>query len=185
MKTWRTDELLVGIMWSGHNRYEIFNEDPSLLDYNNVAIKNPVGFVKENWILLNHHWDDKCSINYYKNFYDHIGLHINTLEHILRVQWFLEKHNIRYFMTSFAPMTFPEKNSLDDPNLKYLYDMIDWNNFLPVKSCMEWCVEESNVPGRNDAMHHLSSRHPSKEQHEAFTERVIIPHLKNKGLING
>lgn len=185
LKTSSPDELLVGVMWSGSNRYEVYKSDVELYDCHTTGTKNPTGFVQDrkNWILMNHHWKDELSSNYYKVFHDEIGSYIKTYENILKIQWFLSSHRIKYFMSTFAPSSLPEEEFKDHPSLRYLNDLIDWSHFLPVKSCIEWCVSESGLPGLNDSRFSLYARHPSEQQHNAFSERVIIPHLKNKGYI--
>lgn len=186
MKTWPSNELLVGVMWSGSSRHDVFQYRTDVHNFTTRHTNNPIGFVEnnKNWIIMNHHWKDQYSTNYYKNYHDEIGSRITTLEHILRTQWFLKNHNIKYFMSVFAPSSLPYEEEKNDPNIKHLYDLVDWNTFLPVKSCMEWCVNESGLTSGDDPQLDLWARHPSKEQHKKFTDTVIMPHLKNKGYVH-
>lgn len=167
------DDLLVGIMWSGPSRYEVYKS------YTPAKIKedlqeNPTNFVAGSdgsWTILNHNWDDDTSKTYYKYFYDHIGGLVNTYEHILRVQWFLNLHNIKYFMSTYTDEVFPDIGK-NHPSTKHLYDQIDFARFLNVKGEYEWCRDYSGLdfptPGDN---------HPSSEQHKKFTKQVILPFL--------
>jgi hypothetical protein len=101
---------------------------------------------------------------------------IQTLEHILRVQWFLKSHNIKYMMTTYMDHVFA---NIKNPECNYLYDMIDMSNFLPIKGEYEWCKEKSELP-----FPILGDSHPSTSQHHAFTLQVVIPFLKQKGYIS-
>jgi len=180
LKIYNNDQLLVGIMWSGASRHEIYKEK---IDYNKInqqGTENPISFIDdEHWTILNHHWTDYYSRNYYSSFYDEIFSYVITLEHILRTQWFLDRKKIKYFMTTFAPSVLPEKEKQDHPSLQHLYDMINWSRFLPVNSCIDWCIE-SNIPCEDDDNLSLWARHPSDEQQKKFTENVIIPFLNQK-----
>jgi len=178
------EDLLVGIMWSGKDRHDYYCENHHELHFilnkiNNFWMKNPTEFLKfeskaapPKWVILNHHWGDQGNYNaelYYKNFYSQVGAAIYSLEHILRVQWFLKQHKVKYFMTTYMDHVLHDDPALKDPEVKYLYDMIDFKEFLPVSSEASWLKE---IDG-----------HPTTEQHEAFTKDVIIPYLQLKGYI--
>lgn len=173
LKTNDAKDILVGIMWSGPNRKEIYKYKIPIFVNPEHFQENPTNFVPDSdgsWAIMNHNWQDDNSKIYYKHFHDDIGSLIETLEHILRVQWFLKLHNIRYFMTTYTSEVFPcYKNHSD---ARYLYDQIDLSRFLPVEGEYEWCRDHSQldfpVPGDN---------HPSSDQHQKFTEKVILPFL--------
>lgn len=186
LKQYKPEEILVGIVWSGSSRNEIYQ---SSVDIDNIypTPDNPHGFVsdKKNWVTLSHHWKDHYSDTFYRNFYDQTSADIITLEHILRTQWFLEKNNINYFMSTFAPGVLPDKV---DENTEHLLELIDFSKFLKVKSVMEWCIEDSNLPINESDKQYMNlgtinNMHPTPEMSEAFAERVIMPHLKNKGYV--
>ena len=186
LKNNKPSDILVGVMWSGPSRYDFYNENT---EYKNIkplfcTIENPTGFVNENenknWIVYNHQWDDTITPNcstFYKNFHDPIYSQLTTIEHILRTQWFLEKHNIKYFMSTYTN----EVLSLDfikHPEVEYLYKQINFDKFLPVTGEYNWCMEHmpNDFPFPND-------NHPGTKQHTVFTEQVIIPFLKEKQYI--
>lgn len=173
-------DLLVGIMWSACDRHEIYKSTPVNLKKNiDGWHKNPIHMPEEdpgNWIVLAHHWKHKYNIPYYKAAHDSIYSIIQTLEHVLRVQHYLELNNIKYFMT-----TYMDKESTLGlgrayrPGIKALTEMINWDTFLPVEGEYEWCKQNCNWQPENEL-----DKHPQNEQHQKFVEQVIKPHLKNK-----
>ena len=180
LKKYKPNEILVGIMWSGANRYDFYNTNN--VPHHHIEIgsenyRNPVKINKDhNFYILSTHWDDDSTKNYFANFYDEVGSYLYTIENILRVQWFLKLHSIPYFMTKFSKNVLPDdgKNQLikNHSDIKYLYDQIDFTNFLNVNNCEDWARFESGLDFARPP-----DPHPSTEQHKAFTERVIIPHL--------
>lgn len=156
-----------------------------------------------NHITLNSHWSDYLTVNYYENFVDHLSSLIKTCEQILRTEWFLKQRNVKYFMCAYDFDTFiyagindthlysedcpalslqvqgdqhtVPKDLLNHPDVKYLYDMIDKDYWLPVDSLGEWCnhVSEFDFPRKHDP-------HPGWEQHQDFVNKVILPFLLKK-----
>lgn len=186
LKNYNPEEILVGIVWSGSNRVELYQ---SIVDIDNIYHfeNNPHGFIpdKKNWVTINHHWQDHYSKLFYKEFYDQTWYDIMTLEHILRTQWFLEKHNIDYFMSTFAPGVLPE--SVDE-STDHLLKLIDFSRFLKVKSVMEWCIEESGLPISNDDEKHMTAgvinnMHPTENHSKKFAEEIILPFIREKYVI--
>lgn len=170
--------LLVGIMWSGLDRHDYFTQNFNIGKLN--WQENPTKFVKDSagaWVILNPWWDIPPANLYYSKFYDRIGHCVYTCEHILRTQWFLKSHNIKYFMSTYTSEVFPDIMKTHS-ELDYLYNQIDFSNFLPVVGEYEWCKDSSNFsfPSPPD-------QHPGTEQHKEFTDQVIIPFLKNKNYI--
>ena len=161
-------DVLVGIMWSSPERYEHFSNDYQVGVMQNFR-ENPTNFTggQGAWKHLTPNLEDDLSSMYYKYWQNELLSLVQTYEHILRVQWFLKLHNIKYFMT-FAFNVF--KNHTN-PECKYLYNEIDWTRFLPVNSQLHWCKLNSNYE-------FLDAKHPSSEQHLEFTQQVILPFLK-------
>ena len=97
----KPNEILVGIMWSAANRHDFYHS--GTVPHHHVDIgtekhRNPVKINKEhNFYIINNHWDDESSHQYFRHFHNAIGSYLYTIEHILRVQWFLKLHNIPYF----------------------------------------------------------------------------------------
>jgi hypothetical protein len=173
LKEYSFSDLLVGIMWSGPSRHDVYRQNTSTLIKEDGYMENPTKFVPESnssWIIMNHNWPTESSQNYYRHHYDAIGQYIYSNEHILRTQWFLKFHNIKYFMSTYTNEVF-QKNT--HPDIKHLYEQIDFDQFLPVSGEYEWCRDYSGMefPIKGD-------KHPSSEQHRLFTEQVILPFLK-------
>ena len=95
-------------------------------------------------------------------------------------------------MTTFQNAVLPYVNhkelttELKHPDVKYLFDMIDFNNFLKItpdradhNNCYDWCDKYSGKQFRDKE----NDDHPSTEQHLEFTNRIIIPYLKEKAMI--
>ena len=126
--------ILVGVQWSGPDRIDFLFDDPQYDKHNLIKdagmfddnkatnwdgwMENPTGFIEDdkNWVIANFGW--RFGQKYYKLWHSKDQGSIYTLEHILRVQWFLEKHNIKYFMTtmnsyvvavSYTHLTLPTK----------------------------------------------------------------------------
>ena len=179
LKTTDPSELLVGIMWSGPDRHDFYTtEDPGFDTNIDNWLENPTSVIPDcpnNWVILNHNWKNRFAKDYYSTFYDNIGASVYTYEHILRVQWFLKLHNIKYFMTTYTGEVFANSDHVDT---KHLHDQIDADHFLPVTGEYEWCRDYSGI-----AYPDPYDKHPSEEQHKRFTEQVIIPFLQSKRYI--
>lgn len=182
LKTERPEDILVGVMWSGINRHEKYSSY-HLTEFEqnkNNWQRNPTRVVEnsnDNWYVFNHHWDIPIVKNYYRNYYDDVGAMIASIEHILKVQWFLKNNNIKYFMSTYTDEVLTNKfvNHID---VKYLYDMIDMDKFLPVSSEYAWCRDSSSFDFLNKG-----DPHPSTEQHGEFTEKVILPFLTQRQFV--
>jgi len=201
LKTYDPKDILVGVMWSASHRYDFRCTNPSDLLFvqektHNGWIENPTQFVKgapKNWVILNHHWgaDQDGHRNpeaklFYKHFYDEIGMTIRTLEHILRLQFFLQTKNVPYFFTNAMDYNIVSKALLETENqeFQYLYDQLDLDNYLPVNSEYRWVRENSkrlDLWGPNELKGPWT--HPKNEHHKEFVDNVICPFLIKKGII--
>lgn len=190
LKKYKPEEILVGIMWSGCDRGETYSLNPintTIIEYGVANYRNPMSVIGNNnkhYYLTNGCWDDDRSQNAKKYMIPEDRV-LNTLEHILRTQWFLKLHNISYFMTEYDYDCFTTYCAKDlnltqkGKDLKFLWDQIDWEYWLPINNCLEWVTLKSGFkharPGDD---------HPSTEQHRALVERIILPFLLEKKLIN-
>ena len=180
LKTTAAENILVGIMWSGPDRYDFFKENVKFNSNIDTWVENPTGFVKDadkNWVIVNHSWRNEFARQYYGTFHSIVGSVIYTYEHILRTQWFLKLHGIKYFMTAYTSEVMYNW-SKDHPEVKYLRDQIDQDQFLPVPGEWDWCEYNSGIPFTTP-----NDGHPNKQQHRAFTEQIVIPFLQNKKYI--
>ena len=172
LKTKQPHQIKVGIMWSGTDRKSIYFRKDFPTNSSDGWVKNPHGFIKDHnhWEIMNHHWTGGTSKIYYEQIHTRIEGFICTLENILRTQWFLEKNNIEYFMTTFCDIFVDMLTIIpteQKEEIEHLYEQINWNVFLPIKGMYEWCDGCEGI-----------AEHPSQEQHERFTEEVIIPFIK-------
>jgi hypothetical protein len=103
---------------------------------------------------------------------------ILTLENILRTQWYLEKHNIKYFMTTYMDIFGKyNKNVFEHEEIKYLYEMIDFEKFIPINGCYEWLIKNYPDIGFDKEINKHTS-HPNKKGHTLFSNELIIPFIK-------
>jgi hypothetical protein len=167
-------DILVGIMWSGTARGEVYVEGDFHIEntdgWKRNPIKMPPSDVEGNWLILNPHWKNE----YVKPYYVHkspAAHSIATLELIIYTQMFLKQHNIKYFMSVYMDEVLKDYNSR--PALKWLKDQIDWDTFLPVKGMFDW-AKESDLPMGFDGFH------PSNEQHQHYVKTIIMPWLSEK-----
>ena len=188
LKHHNPEDILVGAMFSGINRKDYYTENPDLLSFiinksEDGVIENPTGFIgnaSKNWVILNHHWQGHPHKNdeakyFYKYFYNDTNAMIETLEHILRLQYFLKEKQVKHFFTCHRNEVL-NNNYINHDEVKHLYDLIDFSNFLPVKSIHDWIItnsifmEDFEDPNYDD--------HPSNRQHKAFVEQVILPYIQ-------
>lgn len=187
LKHYSNEDILVGIMWSGCDRREIFsfNKEPANpLEYGTDQFNNPSKVVGDNnYYIMNEHWDDELTLTHKKVVRAEHSIML-TLEHILRVQWFLKLHNIKYFMTEydydvFAPPSTGWKDKLkiinSDKDLKFLYDQIDLTHWLPIENMYAYAKFESWFDFARPP-----DPHPSTEQHKEMVIKILLPFLKNK-----
>lgn len=181
LKTHHPKDLLVGVMWSGSDRYDFYSENPSEDAAQQPMMLKPFKFVKGGygqWILINSHWENQTSKSYYSTFHDDAGAMINTYEHILRVQWFLKLHNIKYFMSTISSAVLNVDRWNNHPDISYLRDQVDFDKFLPVKGIWDWSFNDSGLEFDHD-----DQSHPTSEQNQKFTQEIILPFLAEKKLI--
>lgn len=182
LKTKSADEIIAGIMWSGIDRHDIYLDIS--LPYPNVDnwIENPTSVTPDNpkWMIMSTGWQSSYSEIWYKQFHTSVGSLIYTLQNILMTQWFLERNNIKYFMTTYMDIfgKYPS-SAMSDPDVVYLYNMIDFTKFLPVTGEYEWCLEnypDDGLPTKNTD---YFDPHPTELGHEMFATQIINPHVKN------
>ena len=193
LKTHKPEDILVGIMWSGTDRHDFRCTNPNLLKFvsdkvNNGWVENPTKFVEDarkHWVILNYGWADtpnKEAEYYYRYFYDHVASAIMTIEHILRVQWFLQQRKIKYFFTTYTDKVF-ESEYIKHVEVNYLSNMIDFEHFLPVSSEYNWIINNSKYLNMLPNDYKKNNYHPATEMHKEFVDQVIMPWLSEKKFI--
>jgi len=172
LHTYNSDDILVGVMWSGIDRKEKYGNDTFTEQEKQINgwVKNPYKFNPDDtgsWTLLNAYFQNKMSRDYFKQA-NEIQHQIETLEHMLRVQWYLQANNIKYFFTNYKDAVF---EFVDHPACKHLYNMLDHSKFLP--SIYEFTLRQT---GSSD----LPDGHPSPRQQKFYTKRIILPFLRKE-----
>jgi len=190
LETTRPEDILVCIMWSSFDRSEVYSNMtiPHTALNSGAAHHNPVKVAEaNNFYVLNPNFEDETTTLYYKHFYNDVYATMLTLEHILRIQWFLQSYKIKHFMTMFSSQTLPlkdepqERDIMNNPDISYLFNLVDKTNFLPVASLGGYIQSTGLYPDYGTPGTNL---HPTTEQHKLFTDKIIIPYLKNKGYID-
>jgi len=200
LEQYHHDDILVGVMWSDSNRMDYRCSNPKLLSWGTKNtdgwIENPTSFVnnaEKHWVILNHAWINNTeAAAYYKNFFDHVGMSIYSIEHILRTQYYLKTKNVKYFFTNFVDNNIIDSESNDakifKDELDYLFNEIDQSQYLPVNSEHSWLYNHSKTKEQFIKNHMYNNRlsmwiHPNSEQHQEFTDQVILPWLLDKKYI--
>ena len=184
LKTHRPEELLVCVMWSGHDRHDFYMvNDPGFKTNVDNWLDNPIKVTTEpragNWVILNWNWKNDYARQYYGTFHDQTGSLIYTIELILRVQWFLKLHNIPYMMSTYTADVLPRDLVTHREDVRHLYEQIDFGHWLDIGGEYDWVKNHSGIPYPADSY----DIHPSSDQHKAFTEQIVIPFLQNKNYL--
>jgi len=185
LKTHKPEDIVVGVMWSGIDRNDFYTDDNRKISNVNNWIENPTHIIegRKNWAITNFRWENTHSKLWYENFHTSVGSIIQTIQNILMVQWYLERNNIKYFMSSFIDIFHANGGDglITYDEVVYLYEMIDFTKFLPVSGCHEWVKEHYNELGFNEPdKNGYIGIHPTKFGHQKFAEEVIVPFIKNK-----
>jgi hypothetical protein len=93
------DDIFVIIQWSGVDRMSSFVTKSETIDFDDLWRFNYSGKNDEGW-AVNRGKSNKADFwkDYFGLLYTEEGFFINTLEHILRTQWFLESVGVKYKM---------------------------------------------------------------------------------------
>jgi hypothetical protein len=179
LKTHAPEEILVGVMWTGRDRFDFyFEEDIKFSENIDGWIENPTRVADDapgSWVILNPHWKHEHNSPWYRHYYNEVASQIYTLEHIVNLQTWLDSKQVRYFFTTSFSSTF-DPVLAQNPNCKWLYDQICWKNWLPVTSERDWVRDNCEEIGANNF-------HPTTHQHEKFVDQVIVPWLKDQNLL--
>jgi len=176
LQKYPANDLLVGIVWSGPWRYDFWQElESSTNDQYNVDV---VASGSRNWRILNHHWTDEDSSVFYKKFGSYIGSLVTSYENILRTQWYLQQHQVPYFMSAITEEVLPITQR-QHAEIGYLHDMIDFDHFLPIShGLFGWARDQSGLAFADHDPGHLTS-----EQNQLFTEQIILPFLRERNYV--
>lgn len=198
------ENIIVGIMWSGYDRKSFYSDDKfQMQKMYGMDIKGlkTISRTRNKNISVNPHFEphDRKGVyllsnanmitdypyakNYYKQYHNRTYSRIETYEQILRVQWFLKSHNIKYFMVPYTDnwLTHDKKHS----QLDYFTKMIDTDYWLPVSSEKGWIDKNSKFSNTEyDPIRKIArepdDHHPSSYQHKEFVDQVVVPWLNSR-----
>lgn len=192
---YKPEEILVGIMWSGNNRHDTyFKYLNHPIENNDSWVVNPTHIVSKDsdpggWLIMNHHWTEKTCKIYYSHLHDSINHQILTYERILWVQNYFENLGINYFMTKFMDEVSADAD-IDrlNPNLTWLEEQVNYNNWLPVSSMHNWTYKfwsDEDYPIMNiilDNGSELAIRdfHPQPDMHKGFVKDIVLPFINKR-----
>lgn len=187
------EEILVGIMWSGPDRHELYFKNLThQLENTDHWIHNPTHVVEKDpggWLIMNHHWTEKTNKIYYSHLHDFDHQRILTLEKILWVQNYLKNLGVRYFMTNFMGDNYIDHPDYRlNPNISWLEEQIDRSCWLPVDSMHTWTYNYWNDDDypiitatlENGDIITMPDFHPQPEMHKRFVKEIVLPFIKEK-----
>jgi hypothetical protein len=179
LKAHRPEDILVGIMWTGRDRFEFYFEQPIQFTTNiDGWIENPTRVADDapgGWVILNPHWKHDHNAAWYRHYYNEVASQIYTLEHVVALQNYLKLNNIDYFMTTNYTTTF-SPHTKDNKNVSWLWEQVDWTKFLPVENEHDWVKANCPILGVNNF-------HPRPEQHEQFVNQIIMPWITERNYV--
>ncbi len=188
--------ILAVVMWTGPSRMEWFDEDSEQLPNTDdwMSQRNPETFVPDasgGWIIGNHHWKEQRSKVWYQNYQNPTYDIIRTYEHILNLQNFFDINNIKYVMTTYTANALNNYgNNLGNwqgyetaSNISWMNDMIDWSHWPQITGEADWLLEnydKYDVFRANEIKKHPNNYwHPSPYGHKLFSDKVLLPFLRN------
>lgn len=193
-------DILCGVEWSGPDRHDFMLESEQQMNdkHRFLQSEDPGKYIqfmhshsfapgKSKWIILNHNWAiaDPFSNMHYNNFYSQVGAKTNTFEKILATQHYLESVGVNYFFTIMSEETLRLEDHYKE-DVQYLYDLIEWNKFLPIEGMYEWCKDVCVPLGMkwlDQEKRNVGVKHPTPEMNRMFAKEVIVPYLKTRGYI--
>ena len=186
LKIYKPEEILVGINWSTVERSERYIEKtdkfcgPPNLAFNPTSVVD--GY--PNWRILRYEWLESMDSKLYYEIYSNlISSIVYTIEHILRIQWYMKLNGIDYFMTSITDII--DTNLIQHPEIEYLYKQIDFSKFLPVIGQYEWTRDNYLSNGFQPILPNRAfDWHPSPFGSMKFAEEVIFPFLLKQPILN-
>ena len=189
------EDILVGIMWSGPDRHDMYfswmnsqlDEEVKRID---TMLINPTTFVTNDaggWLIMNHHWNEKYNKIYYSHFHDSVYQRVLTYEKVLWTQNYLKNLGVNYFMSSITDDVFCLPDDIaNNPNLTWLVEQVDQEKFLPVSSIHSWTKKywtDTDFPAitvelSDGTVVKVPDTHPTRDMHVRFVKEVILPYIK-------
>ena len=158
---------------------EIESNFPNLKD----LLQDPMhvirrGFTEDkNWTEISQLLDNKLfRDSYFTLFEDVTSKHIYSIEHILRTQWFLQQHGVKHvaLKTCNQVLEYNKCNEID-----VLFSCMDTDCFIDADGLEDWTFKNFGKQG----FPKFPDLHPGTEQHQVFTQQVILPYMEDKCLV--
>lgn len=175
LKQHAAQDIMVGVMWTSRDRFDFYLDQH--VDFGSNLdgwIENPTTFIDQDpggWLICNPHWTHPLNAAWYKSYHNEEACQIYTLEHILNCQRYFELVGVKYFFAVAFNQVFNE-HYRKNPAVEYLWQLINWNRFLPVVSEHDWVKTHYHMPEVNNF-------HPRGWQHEKFVQEVVVPWLES------
>jgi len=179
LQSYRPEEILVGIMWSGTNRIHRYIGPVPQLSNTCEWVENPTNLWSDGpktWEISNNHWDTEFAKNYIKYIHTFEDSMMNTLDSILLTQNYFNSHKVGYFMSSIFNF-YTDLNTMPDEIVKYS-KLVDYTKFADLGGCAEWCVA-NQIDSEYIAIKQDWLEHPEREGYKEYTKQVLLPFLKN------
>lgn len=213
------NDICVIAMWSGQDRKSLFvsREETVIFPklHNKGQTPNPSNFTDHDYGYPDENFDyntyvckhdgwlagsftcsfqnpeiEKFRKEFNKRYWTHELAVIESYEHWLRLQDFLNARNIKYFFMTYCDiMRYPARGREDgnsdlqpteityEKNVKHLHNMIDWEHWEYSKEhgtgFYEYCLD-NNLELEDDNFH------PTIESHEYFALNYVLPIIKRR-----
>ena len=174
-----TEDILVGVMWSGANRSNIHD-----LNINNIgrdAVNPyywPVEESKGAWQIFSPTSSARKVLWFYQHMFSYYQSVLETYEYVNYLQNFLENKGIKYFMVPYMDgWAYEGEHNNDDPYIRMLVDSIDYSKWPTQQGQWEWIVENYSH------LDFANATHPGQEQNNLWVEKIIIPWLKENNYV--
>jgi len=187
----------VAVMWSNPNRFELFyNTESNNYDKIYNTMKDVGGFLNQpytgkweahktsNWAKSGGGFGgwkfDSEDLNndmkmYIKNFHNEELQFIQTLEHILRIQWYCKVHNLKLINMCWQDIFTGQGELIVNKyeNAVHLWEQVDWSAWWfhdKYGGLQEWCID--------NGYEHFPGSHPTTEAQQHFAKEIV------EGLLN-
>ena len=145
-------------------------------DYENNEIYETV----PSWVWFNPHFGDPAITKWYEDYDNSLQQLEATLWNMLAVQSFCESKGIKYFWMTMNNDMQDNIDRMDKTvhslHTKHLVNLINHDNRIHHEGMYEWTRRKLPAAFTEDGMH------PDPNAHCQFTQCVIIPYLRSRGI---
>jgi hypothetical protein len=175
---------VVIVIWTGINKLDVYVDRQELIDQvHGFDLRNFIVDIDANLVDNGEgYWasstcrDNEIKEAYQKYFETRVNYNVRSLEAILNLQTLCQARNIPLFMFQQYDI-FNIDYIGSNPNLKYLYDAIDWRNMVTTQSIdsmwQEWGMKEQDTVDVPQKWNQI----PGPEFHKKFFKEYIVPIL--------